>query len=63
MPVTEAGSQGDYAAVQDKGKRRAEYRDSAPEGRKHEVLEPGCEGDWVPVTVLTVVDGRPNIAV
>ncbi|MFI5107279.1 MAG: hypothetical protein ACHP78_00370 [Terriglobales bacterium] len=44
------------------GKRRANYCDTVPEGRKYEVLEQACPGDWVVVTVLTVVDGRPKVA-
>ena len=44
------------------GKRRAKYRDTVPEGRKYEVLERVCEGNWVLVTTLTVVDGRPKVA-
>ncbi len=44
------------------GTRRANYRDTVREGRKYEVLEQACPGDWVVVTVLTVVDGRPRVA-
>jgi len=42
------------------GNRWAKYRDTVPEGRKYEVLEQAC-GDWVLVTELTVVDGRPKV--
>jgi len=42
------------------GNRRAKYRDTVPEGRKYEVLEQAC-GNWVLVTELTVVDGRPRV--
>ena len=44
------------------GTLRAKYHDMVPEGRKYEVLEQACQGDWVVVTVLTVVDGRPKVA-
>jgi hypothetical protein len=44
------------------GTRRAKYHDTVPEGRKYEVLEQTCPGDWFVVTVLTVVDGRPKVA-
>jgi len=44
------------------GTRRAKYHDTVPEGRKYQVLEQACPGDWVVVTILTVVDGRPKVA-
>jgi len=44
-----------------RGNRRAKYRDTVRQGRKYEVLERRCRGDWVLVTVLTIVDGRPKV--
>ncbi len=44
------------------GTRRANYCDTVPEGRTYEVVEKACNGEWVIVTVLTVVDGRANVA-
>lgn len=38
------------------GMRKAKYHDTVPEGRKYKVLEQACPGDWVVVTVLTVVE-------
>ena len=43
------------------GIRRANFCDTVPDGRKYEVLEKARNGDWVVVSVLTVVDGRPNV--
>lgn len=44
--------------------RRANHRTTAPEveGKKYEVLERACQGNWTVVTVLTVLDGRPMVA-
>lgn len=43
--------------------RRARYRSTISEGRRYMVLERACQGDeWVVVTVLTVLDGRPKVA-
>ena len=44
------------------GSRRAQYRTTVSEGRKYEVLERARHGDWVLVTVLMVLDGRPKVA-
>jgi hypothetical protein len=44
------------------GNRRANFCETVPEGRKYEVVEKTHNGDWVVVSVLTVVDGRPNVA-
>jgi len=44
------------------GRRRAEYRDTVPEGRKYDVLERARLGAWVVVTELMVVDGHPHAA-
>ena len=40
------------------GTRRASYRDTVREGKEYEVLEKACGGDWLVVTVLTVVAVR-----
>jgi hypothetical protein len=45
-----------------RGTRKAEYRNTVAEGRKYEVLERACEGGWVVVTELTIVDGQPQVA-
>lgn len=43
------------------GARRAIYRDTAPEGKKYEILEKARGGDWLVVTVLTICS-RPRAA-
>jgi len=44
------------------GTRMAIYRNTVPEGKKYEVLEKAHNGDWLVVTVLTIVEGRPKVA-
>ena len=44
------------------GTRRTKYRTTVSEGRKYKVLERVCPDNWVVVTVLTVLDGRPKVA-
>jgi len=44
------------------GSRRAIYRNAVVEGKEYEVLEKACGGDWLVLTVLTVVSGRPKVA-
>jgi len=44
------------------GTRREIYGDAVPEGKKYVVLEKARHGDWLVVTVLTLVDGRAKVA-
>ena len=44
------------------GSRRTIYRNAVLEGKEYEVLEKACGGDWLVLTVLTVVSGRPKVA-
>jgi hypothetical protein len=44
-------------------RRRTKYCGAISRGRKYMVLERACLNDnWVVVTVLTVLDGRPQVA-
>ena len=40
---------------------RTGYR-TEHKGKMYKVLERGCKGEWVVVTVLTVIDGQPKAA-
>ena len=44
------------------GTRITKYRTTVSDRRKYLVLERACEGQWVVLTVLIVLNGRPKVA-